>query len=372
MSRFHVRRLRARDEVVSTVKALAGEVKNDDLATLSAAVAFKIVLALFPSLLAAIAIFGLFTEPAELNKLLESLSSVAPGGVERFLANPLERLIEQEAVAGSAAIIGVAGGIWVASGAAATLNRALSRAYDTADERNFVKARGMALLVTVALVLALALIFVVLVAGGPLEDRILASLPLTDTARGVFDFLATVGRYLVSLFALMFLFAFIYFVGPDFRERPPYPWISPGAVVGVVTWLVASGLFSAYAATFGTFDRGSVYGALGNAIVFMLWLQLTMFALLLGAEVNQVLRTRANPNAASSVPDPERAPQPQPAQAASGGAPPFGPALAQEHSTDARVPSRGALPRETMIGAAVAAVSSLIGLVGLLRTRQRD
>jgi membrane protein len=147
------------------------------------------------------------------------------------------------------------------------------------------------------------LIFLVLVLGGPLENRILASLPLTETARRTADLATTILRYVVSLLALMVLFGFIYWAGPDYRERPPYPWISPGAVVGVVAWLVASTLFSVYVSTFGSFSGpGSVYGPLANAILFMLWLQLTMFALLLGAEVNQVLRLQANTAQASRPP----------------------------------------------------------------------
>lgn len=292
MSAFALGRLRSREHLVSVAREITTEIKDDDLPSLSAAVAFKIVLALFPSLVAAIGIFSLLTDPNDLTRLLDSLANIAPAGVVQFLEAPLRRLIENRA-AGLAAVAGIAGGLWVASGAAVTLNRALTRAYDLAETRKLVAARVAALLVTAALLVALIGIVVLVVAGGAIEDRVLGSLPLTDTARGVFDFLSTVGRYLLTAVALMLLFAFIYWIGPNYDTRPPYPWISPGAALGVVAWIVVSALYGVYANNFGSYDSGSVYGPLGGAILFMLWLQLSMLVLLLGAEVNQTLRLRA-------------------------------------------------------------------------------
>src|SRR5690606_21643296 len=119
------------------------------------------------------------------------------------------------------------------------------------DSRRLVRARIDALMVTVALLLALVGIFVLVVVGGRIEDRVLDALPLTTEARDLFDVIAMIARYLLSAIALMLLFAFIYWVGPDYDQRPPYPWISPGAVLGVVGWLVVSALFGLYTSTFG-------------------------------------------------------------------------------------------------------------------------
>lgn len=292
MSAFALEQLRSRKELVAISKDIAAEIKNDDVPSLAAAVAFKIMLALFPSLAAAIAIFSMVIDPNDLTRLLDSLANVAPDEVAEFLEAPLRRLIDDPA-AGFAALAGVGVGLWLASGAAVTLNKALTRAYDLVETRTFLEVRAKALLVTAALLVALTGIFVLVVAGGAIEDRVLRSLPLTDDARGVFDTLSTLGRYLLSAVALVLLFAFIYWIGPDYDERPPYPWISPGAVVGAVAWLVVSALFAVYTSTFGSYDAGSVYGPLGSAILFMIWLQLSMLALLLGAEINQTLRLRA-------------------------------------------------------------------------------
>lgn len=293
VSRFEVRRLRSREELVAVAGTLTTELRNDDIPSLAAAVAFKIVLALFPSLAAVIAIFSLVTDPSDLQSLLDSLRAWAPTAVD-FLRDPLERLIRSRA-AGLAAAVGVIGGVWASSSAAVTLNRSLSRAYDVTDERTFVRQRIAALVVMVALLLALVAIFVLMVVGGRIENAVLEALPLTTSARTAIDLVSTILRQLLTAGVLMLLFAFIYFVGPDFKERQPYPWISPGAVLGVVLWLAASGLFSVYLNMFGSYTgSGSVYGSLGGAILFMLWLQLSMLALLAGAEVNQVLQLRAD------------------------------------------------------------------------------
>jgi len=285
-------RLPSRDELISIVRQITAEIRDDDVPSLAAAVAFKIMLALLPSFAAAIAIFSLVTDPSDLSRLLDSLAAFAPDAVVQFLQEPLQRLIRDRA-AGFAAVAGVAGGLWVASGAAVTLNKALTRAYDLQEQRRFVQARATALLVTAALLAALVAVFVLVVAGGSIEDRVLRSLPLTGTARGVLDWVSTLGRYLLVTAGLMVLFAFIYWIGPNHGERPRFPWISPGAAVGVVGSLAVSVLFGVYTSNFGSYDTSSVYGPLGSVILFMIWLQLSMLALLLGAEVNQTLRLRA-------------------------------------------------------------------------------
>lgn len=291
MSRFDLRRLRSRDELVMVGREIVTEVRSDDLPSLAAAVAFKIMLALFPSLVAAVAVVSLVTDPAELRELLDRVP--APSAVTDFLEPELRRLIVGR-TAGFALVAGACIGLWAASGAAVTLNRALTRACDMVDDRTLPRARAVALVVTAALLIALVGIFALIVVGGRVEDRVLAALPLSVTARGVIDLVATVGRYVLSAGALMLLFAFIYWVGPDYDRRPSYPWISPGAVLGVVTWMLASVLFGVYSGRFASFAASSVYGPLGGAIFFMVWLQLSMFALLLGAEVNQVLLLRAS------------------------------------------------------------------------------
>jgi membrane protein len=390
VSRFDLRRLRSRDEFLAAGRELLDEIRNDDIASLAAAVAFKIVLALFPSMVAAVGIFSLVTDPSDLPGMLAGLRDVVPGAAVEFLEDALRRLISSRG-AGLAAVIGVAGGVWAASGAAATLNKSLSRAYDTVDERKLVAARAAALAVTVALVLALVGIFLLLVAGGPIQERVLESLPLTDTASRVIGMVASVVRNLLAAVGLMLLFAFIYWVGPHIRDRSSYVWISPGAALGVITWLVASGLFGVYVNTFGNFtSSGSIYGSLGSAIVFMLWLQMSIQALLLGAEVNQVLLLRASRRSATAdiagfggEPAPLVPPAPPPAGDTGDG---DGASVEVGPGDEARTAHRavvdhaggsstdGSRSRRSAAGVGgvvLAGISGLLGLLGVLRNRRR-
>jgi membrane protein len=295
---FDLRGLRDREQLQAVGKDLVAEIKSDDIASLAAAAAFKIVLALFPALLAAVAIFAMVTDPGDLEQLLTNL----PQNVTEIVRDRLDTFIEQ-AASGGIAVTGILIGLWAASGAAATLNKSLSRAYDLTDDRKLIAARGVALAVTAALLLALIGISVLLVAGGVIENNVLQSLPLNEGARTSFDILSTIGRYLAAILLLMLLFAFIYWVGPDYDQRPRWQWITPGAALAVIAWLLASAGFGWYVANFGSYTAAdSPYGPLGSAIVFMLWLQLSMFALLLGAELNQVLRVRVSRLAAAAGP----------------------------------------------------------------------
>lgn len=387
MSRFDLRRLRSREEFLAAGRELLGEIRNDDISSLAAAVAFRIVLALFPSMVAAVGIFSLVTDPSDLENLLEGLRDVAPGAAVAFLEAPLTRLINSRG-AGLAAVIGVAGGLWAATGAAATLNKSLSRAYDVVDERKVVAVRVAALAVTIALLLALVGMFLLLVVGEPIQDRVLASLPLTDSASRVIGVVVSIVRNLLAAVALMLLFAFIYWVGPDVRDRLSYVWISPGAALGVITWLVASGLFGLYVNTFGNFTSSrSIYGSLGNAIVFMLWLHMSIQALLLGAEVNQVLLLRAGRRSATAdiagfggepapqVPPPPPPPEGEGERQRTGSGAGAGTAHRAVDDRADGSPDESLRVRRLQAGgvggALLVGISGVLGLLGALRNRRR-
>ncbi|MGI8574589.1 MAG: YihY/virulence factor BrkB family protein [Egibacteraceae bacterium] len=278
-----------RADWTDVAKATLAEIKRDDVPSLAAGVAFKIFLSLFPSLLAAVAIFGLVTSGAELAQLLNQLRALAPNATE-FLQQPLRDLVAQNpGLASTTAIIGALGGIWAASSAAVTLMKALSRAYEVEEGRKFVGQRVIALAITLALFLALITMALLLVAGGSIEDAILERTTLIGAVETTADVLSTIARYLMAVLALMVLFAFVYWVGPDRHPRPSWRWISPGAVVGVVGWLLLSGLFGVYT-SIAQPSENPAYGTFGSIIVFLLWLQLSMVALLIGAEINSEIR----------------------------------------------------------------------------------
>ena len=273
--------------------AVLATLKRDDVPTLAAGAAFKIFLALFPAMFAAVAIFTLVTSGRDVLRLLGELEFLPPL-LRQELAGPLEGFVEEAGGAElSFAIIGIAAGLWAVSSAAVTLMKALSRINDLEETRSFIAMRIGALAITLALLVALVTIGALLVAGGAVQRSVLdAVIGAQAPGRATVGLLATLGRYGVSVVVLIVVLAFVFWIGPDHREhRPPFQWLTPGAALGVLGWLVASAVFGLYVRIAGV---NPVYGALGGVIVLMIWLQLTMLVLLLGAELNaEIRRARA-------------------------------------------------------------------------------
>lgn len=277
------------------LRATKSEIKDDDLPSLAAGVAFKIFLALFPAMLAAVAIFSLVTDPGQLERYLAMLEGVVPPEALTIIGQALTNVTETEpGTAGTLLATGVLAGLWAASSAAATLVKALNRAYEAPEKRGFLKQRGVALAITFAL-LATIIALIALVVAGPQVQRLIVPEELQGTAVTV---LFGVGQFVVVVGLLILLFAFVYWIGPN-RDRPQWEWMSPGAILAVVGWLVLSLAFTLYVQNFGDYDE--TYGAIGGVIVLMLWLQLTMAILLIGAEFNaEIERLKAQYEAMQS------------------------------------------------------------------------
>lgn len=259
----------------------AARVKADDVPSLAAGVAFKIFLSLFPALIAGVAIFSyVIEEPLKIARELRLV--LPPGFVGDILEPRLEGIAEAGGVAAVALIGGLLGGLWAATSAAATLIKALNRINGVVEHRGFLAQRWVALLVTLALLLVLVVVATLVVFESQLREWVLP--PQLGAAGTVLFRVVQVG---VLLGALVSLFAFIYSVAPH-RDRLSRQWISAGSITGVAGWLVLSLAFRAFVQTLGTYEQ--TYGSLAAVAITMLWLQLSMMMLLLGAEIDVVIR----------------------------------------------------------------------------------
>lgn len=259
------------------LRSLGNEISQDGITDLAATVTYYGVLALFPFLLFLVAVASLVVAPSDAERLVNELSSVAPGAVTEIVGARIRDLGRQE----NATLVGFGalGAIWAASGGIMALVRALNVAYDVKEGRPFWKVRGIALLMTVvssALALAAAL---VAVGTAPLADRIGGPLGIA------IGFL----RLPVAGLVMMLLWALIYYVLPDVEQR--FEFITPGSVAGVLLWVLASWAFSKYVANFGSYDK--TYGALGGVIVLLLWMWISSLVVLVGAEVNALVEHRS-------------------------------------------------------------------------------
>ncbi|MBW3601499.1 MAG: YihY/virulence factor BrkB family protein, partial [Actinobacteria bacterium] len=296
------------------------------------------------SLIAAVAVFSLVTSPIDLARLIDSVPpGLLPRGSVDLIREPLRDLVVTgRQTAGGLALAGVLGGLWAASSAAITLMRALNRIHDVEETRNLVVQRAVALALVLALFLALFALLVLLVVGPQLQEALLSG---GGTAGGGLRWLASAARFTGAAAVLVLLFAFVYWWAPDRPRVRPF-WASPGAVIGVVGWLVLSWAFSLYARS----SFSAPFGAPAGVIVTLLWLQGSMLVLLLGAEVNvemERLRIRRRSLAAGAGFTSGAMDLPQPAPDASGRS-----ASVSPRGRDAGVPQAVGLGAATAVFAA--------------------
>jgi len=258
-------------------KSLKNEYTRDKVSDVAGSLTFFGVLALFPFLLFLVSLASVIIDPAQAQVLVQELSKVAPKEVATILGERLQSLAAGNNV--GLLTVGAVGAIWAASGGVVSLMKALNTAYGVEEKRPFWKVRGLALLVT--LVAAAFSIIAAAVA--------VATPPLAEKLGGPFPTLVTWLRLPLAGALMMFLWAVLYYSLPDVKQK--FKFITPGSIVGVIIWVIASWGFSVYVANFGKYDAN--YGAIGGVIVMLLWMWITAQVILLGAEINAILEHRS-------------------------------------------------------------------------------
>jgi membrane protein len=260
------------------LKRTVSEFRQDDLTLLAAALTYYAVLSLFPALLVLVSILGLLGASAT-QPLVDNLATLAPGPARDIVTNAIHNLQSASGTAGFAFVIGLAIALWSASGYVGGFIKASNVIYEVEEGRPFWKLRPFQIAVTVLLVLISAALALAIVITGPLAKRVGDVIGLGDTAVTVWN----VAKWPVIALVVSQVIAFLYWVAPNIRH-PGYRWISPGGVLAVVLWVVASVAFAFYVANFGSYNK--TYGSLAAVMIFLIWLWITNVAILLGAEFN--------------------------------------------------------------------------------------
>jgi membrane protein len=248
--------------------------KSDNVTILAAGVAFYLLLALAPALVAVLSIYGMVSDPADISSQIGQFSGALPADMRTLLEDQLRTAATtSSSKLGIGLVVGIAAAVLAASKGARALVQATNVAYDEEETRGFVKLRVLGLCIT---------------AGGLLV--IVASLLALTVLPAVGDQLGDGGRLAASILRWPLLAAVgvialgaLYRYAPD-RDDAKWEWVTPGALTAVVIWLLGSVAFTIYANQFGSF--GETYGALGAVVVVMLWLFITAMAVLIGAEIN--------------------------------------------------------------------------------------
>lgn len=259
------------------------EFGKDQCTDLAAALTYYAVLALFPAVIALLSLVGLFGQGQRtVDTLLGILRDVGAGSAADTLGPTLTSMAEREGAAGIAFVVGLATALWSASGYVGSFGRAMNRIYEIREGRPFWKLRPVMLAVTLVAVILVAVVAMALVLTGPAAEAVGDAIGLGSTALLVWN----VAKWPVILLVVVLVVAILYYVTPNVKQ-PHFRWVSVGAVVAIVVWILASVAFGFYVSTFSSYDK--TYGALAGVVVFLLWLWITNLALLFGAELDAEL-----------------------------------------------------------------------------------
>jgi len=265
----------------ATLRRTIREFKEDNLTDWAAALTYYGILAIFPALLALVSVLGLVGSGVT-QSLIDNLGKVAPGPAKDIFTSAIKNLQKNQGAAGIMFIVGIALALWSASGYVAAFMRASNAIYDVEEGRPIWKTAPTRFLTTLVLLLMLAAVAIAVTFTGPLAKQAGSVLGVGSAAVSAWD----IAKWPVILLIVITMFAILYWAAPNVKH-PKFKWVSPGGIVGVLLWIIASAAFAFYVASFASYNK--TYGALGGVIVFLTWLWISNIAILLGAEFNAEL-----------------------------------------------------------------------------------
>ncbi|WP_221634052.1 YihY/virulence factor BrkB family protein [Nocardioides luti] len=258
------------------------EFSKDQCTDLAAALTYYSVLALFPAAIALTSILGVVGQgPQAVKEVLRVIDRLGGGSLVDSIRPTLVSMADSPS-AGLALVLGLAGALWSASGYVGAFGRAMNRVYEIDEGRPVWKLRPVQLVLTLVLVVLTAAVLLALVVTGPVATAVGDAIGLGSTVVLVWNIV----KWPVLLGVVVLIVALLYYATPNVKQ-PKFRWVSVGAVLAIVTWILLSVAFGFYVANFSSYDK--TYGSLGGVIAFLLWLWLTNLALLFGAELDAEL-----------------------------------------------------------------------------------
>ena len=261
------------------------EFREDNLTDWAAALTYYAILSIFPALLAMVSVLGLIGESAT-QPLLDNLTELTPGPAQEIVTNAIQNLNQNQGAAGVLFVVGLATALWSASGYVGAFMRASNSIYEVEEGRPFWKLRPVQIAITLVMMILVSIGAVAVVLTGPLAEQVGNVIGLGDAAVTAWD----IAKWPVLVLLVSFVFSILYWAAPNVKQ-PGFRWLTPGGVLAVLLWIVASAAFALYVASFASYNK--TYGSLGGVIVFLIWLWISNIAVLLGAELNaEVERAR--------------------------------------------------------------------------------
>jgi membrane protein len=263
-----------------TLKRTAQEFQEDNLTDWAATLTYYGLLSLFPALIALVSIVGLVGDPqSTTNTLTDIVTKVGPDSAASTFGDPIRQVTESRTTAGVALIVGIAVALWSASGYLGAFIRASNVIYETREGRPFWKLRPLQLLMTLVIVLLLALMATGVVLTGPIVSDVAEPIGVSNTAVSIWN----IAKWALIAALFMLMIALIYYASPNVRQRG-FKWITPGGLVALGVWLLASAAFGLYVSQFGSYNK--TYGSMAGVVILLIWLWITNLAILFGHELN--------------------------------------------------------------------------------------
>ncbi|MEV8320217.1 YihY/virulence factor BrkB family protein [Streptomyces sp. NPDC059900] len=270
----------------AVVTGVVREFRDDELADRAAALTYYGVLSLFPTILVLVSLLGVVGESA-IDWLLENLDKLAPGSAKEIISDAVEQLRGQGGFGSLMAVVGIVLAVWASSGYVGAFIRTANAVYDMPEGRPVWKVLPVRVGVTVVLLTLAVLSALIVVFTGGLAHTVGSALGFGDAALTVWS----VAKWPVLVVLVTFMVALLFWATPNVKGRG-FRWVSPGSVIALVIWLIASAGFAFYVSNFGSYNK--TYGALAGVIIFLVWLWLSNIAILLGLEFDAELsRQRA-------------------------------------------------------------------------------
>ena len=263
-----------------TLKRAFSEFREDEGMVWAAALTYFGVLSLFPALAAMVAVVGLVMDPQTLiNSLTAIVSQFGPASAVETVRGPIENLANSRSAGLVALVVGVLGSLWSASGYVGALTKASNVAYEVPEGRPVWKLKPLQMFITLVTLLLVAIVLIALIVTGPVARGVGEAIGLGATVVTIYNY----AKWPIMALLVLVILGVLYYATPNAR-LPKFTLVTPGAIVALVTWVLASFAFAFYVANFGSYN--ATYGTLGGIVAFLVWMWITNIAVVFGQEMN--------------------------------------------------------------------------------------
>jgi membrane protein len=268
------------------------QIARDHVALVAAGLAFYTLLSIFPAIAAIVSVYGLVADSSEVQAHFLAVASLVPEQARALLADQMTRVAGgNTGTLSLAVLVSLVLALWGASRGTQAFMMAMNVAYNEREKRGIVKQNLIALTICLLLFSTVALVATVFV------PAMVASLGI-EGPRG---WLLTLLRWPLLAFCFMVALAVLYRLAPS-RNDAKWRWVTPGSVIAVVLWLIASIAFSFYIGNFTNYNQ--TYGSLGAVIGVLMWFWVSAFVVILGAEVNAEIERQTRCDSTQGDPKP--------------------------------------------------------------------